>query len=153
VGDRFRDLSNVTQHQILAEVTVIRNAIAHNSGATWAKFLAQCPSGLPESRRSSTGLPYMTVRPSTNYGAPTTGLAGVANALGARSDGQAWKLMWPEGFRSAGEVALTGAFECPACGHVFQSVIRGLGLRVVSSQSRDSAESQAERDTKRVSSE
>ena len=59
----------------------------------------------------------MTVAIDAN-GTLATGLAGVANALGVLSDGQAWKLRSPEALRSAGEVAPTGTIECLACGHV-----------------------------------
>lgn len=113
-----------SEKSLLAEVTTIRNAIAHRSGDAWSKFLGACPGQLPESRRTPAGLLRMNADVSrTKYELLCDGLGGVAAALAARSDKQAWRLLSPESDRATGETAPAGVYECRSCGepHVLAS--------------------------------
>lgn len=106
-----------SERSLLGEVTTIRNAIAHRSGDAWAKFLRTCPGQLAVPRRTPAGLLQMKADPSrTKYELLCDGLGGIAAALAARSDTQAWQLLSPETDRVAGEAAPPGSYECRGCG-------------------------------------
>lgn len=109
-----------SERALLREVKTIRNAIAHRSGDAWSKFLSICPGQQTLARRTPAGLLRMAADVDrTKYDLLCDGLGGIASALAARSDKQAWKLLSPEDDRSARKVAPAGTYECRKCGDSF----------------------------------
>lgn len=102
------------ERKILKEMTVIRHAIAHESGSARANF-APMAAGLRARRRTPAGLLQESrqgVRVQVEY---SVGLRAVASALAATTLADAKQLLSPEEPYRFGEKPGKGTYECVAC--------------------------------------
>lgn len=109
------------ERALMTEVMKVRNAIAHRSGDAWQKFssIAPGPAGNGQNQRTPAAFLRMTVGAHTKYDAYCGGLGGIARALTARSDKDAWRLLGPESPRPSGDRAPAGSYRCMSCNQAF----------------------------------
>lgn len=105
-----------TERSLMKEVSIVRNAIAHRSGDAQARFEKLCPGALATERRTPAGFLQLATSGVSTYDRLCNGLGGIAQALSARSDKQAWKVLSPESDRLSGDRAPSGTYECRSCG-------------------------------------